>query len=88
MRTQSGALRRYVPGSVPDDPKELARFMRDELAEIQYVLGAMADGQMDKTTVAPLKPRDGMVRYTDGTWNPGAGRGFYGYDNGAWKLLG
>ena len=41
------------------------------------------------TDVAPAKPRDGMVVYTSaGSWNPGSGKGFYGYYNGAWNLLG
>ena len=47
------------------------------------------DGQLDVTTVAPAKPRDGMIRLADGvSWNPGSGRGFYGYSNAAWRFLG
>ena len=49
----------------------------------------LADGQLDTTTVAPAKPREGMIRLADGTlWNPGSGSGFYGYRAGAWRLLG
>lgn len=36
----------------------------------------------------PERPRDGDVVYADGTdWNPGAGEGFYGRQNGAWVKL-
>ena len=89
MRTQAGAIRRYVPGNPPDDPRELQRFLREELAQVQSVLGVLADGQLDVTTVAPVKPRDGMLRLADGVlWNPGSGSGFYGYRAGAWRFLG
>ena len=38
--------------------------------------------------VEPDKPRDGDLVYADGTdWDPGAGEGFYGYENGVWVKL-
>ena len=40
-------------------------------------------------SVAPKKPRDGVVVMADGTsWNPGSGAGFYGYRAGSWRFLG
>lgn len=40
-------------------------------------------------TAAPINPQEGDIVRADGTsWNPGSGRGFYGYDNGAWTFLG
>lgn len=40
-------------------------------------------------TSAPVEPVEGMIVRADGTsWDPGSGRGFYGYDNGAWVFLG
>lgn len=39
-------------------------------------------------TAAPGSPADGDIAYADGAgWNPGAGEGFYGYENGAWVKL-
>ena len=36
--------------------------------------------------VAPTKPREGMIAFADGTnWNPGGGKGIYGYYNGTWN---
>lgn len=38
---------------------------------------------------APVNPEEGMIVRADGTnWDPGSGRGYYGYDNGNWTFLG
>ena len=89
VRPVGGAIRRYQPAPVPDDPRQLQAFLREQLVQIAASLNSLADGQLDVTTVAPTKPRDGMFRYADGTdWNPGSGEGFYAYFNGVWNLLG
>ena len=89
MRAQTGAVQRYVASNPPDDPGVIAAFLREELAKVQASMNVIADGQLDVTTVAPLKPREGMVRLADGSgWNPGSGSGFYGYRAGAWRFLG
>lgn len=81
----------YTPGQAPDDTKEFQRYMYNELLRISAVLNAVSLGHLDKTTVAPTKPRDGDVRYADGTlWNPGSGQGVYYYKSAtsAWVFLG
>ena len=89
MRDTQGTVNRYTPGQVPESKDDLVRFLRQELQAIQFAMSAIADGQLDVTTVAPTKPRAGMIRYTDAvSWNPGAGAGFYGYHSGAWSKLG
>ena len=86
MRATQGAVLRYAPGQVPTDPADIPRFLRQELQAIANALTVIADGQLDVTTVAPPKPRAGMIRYTDAvSWNPGAGAGFYGYHSGSWN---
>ena len=87
VRPIQGQLIRYVPGQVPDSPAELTRFLRDELEQIRQVMSLMQDGQIDVTTVAPAKPRDGMIRRADGvSWNPlGTGAGLFVYYGGGWK---
>jgi len=78
-----------VHNTPPDDPGALAAFLREELSKIEAALIAVGEGQLDLTTVAPTKPREGMIRLADGTlWNPGSGSGFYGYRAGAWRFLG
>ena len=89
VRPVGGSIRRYQPGPVPDDAKQLQPFLRDQLEQVAGSLNTLADGQIDASTAAPSKPRSGMIRYADGTdWNPGSGEGFYGYYGGAWHFLG
>lgn len=36
----------------------------------------------------PVRPREGMIAYADGTdWNPGGGKGSYEYRGAAWFKL-
>ena len=87
MRAPGGAALRYAAGIVPDAPDALAPFLREELAKLQASLQVLADGQLDLTTVAPDKPRDGMFRFA-AAGVLGAGAGFYGFHSGMWNFLG
>ena len=87
VRAAGGSIQRYAAGLVPDEASALAAFLREELNKIQNAINVLADGQLDLTTVAPTKPRDGMIRYgAAGVY--GAGQGFYGYYAAAWHFLG
>ena len=87
MRTQPGATTRYASGRVPDD--YVREFVQAQFDQIAAMLNALADGQLDVTTVIPPRPREGMLRLFDGTSaNPGSGRGVYCYSNAAWRFLG
>ena len=90
MRTRNTNTIFYAPEQLPEDPKALNRYIETELRKIQSVITALSLGHLDETHVAPEKPRDGDVRFADGThWNPVAGgQGFYGYYNSAWHKLG
>jgi hypothetical protein len=60
-----------------------------ELFRLSEALELAIARNMEETFVVPSKPRDGQVAFADGTkWNPGFGRGFYGYYTGAWHFLG
>lgn len=88
MRTPNIGSIQYSPGQVPSDPAQMQAFMRDELNKMAAAINALAAGHLDKQTVAPLKPRDGDIRYADGTsWNPGAGVGIYAFLGAAWVKL-
>ncbi len=79
--------KRYRPA--PIGTENLVAYLKSELARIAQSLDELADGHYDKSTVAPTKVRDGMVRYADGTkWNPGGGEGLYIYYAAAWHFLG
>ena len=78
---------RYVAGIVPKG--ELHSFLVDEFARIQTALNGLADGYLEAVTVAPAKPRDGMLRRADGvSWDPGSGAGVYCYYGANWHYLG
>jgi hypothetical protein len=79
----------YVAGQPPSDPRQLPRYLEQEFQKIALAVKQLAAGHLDVTYVAPAKPRQGDVRYADGTeWNPGAGEGIYRYDGATWVGLG
>ncbi|MFZ6743500.1 hypothetical protein ACO0LC_09770 [Undibacterium sp. JH2W] len=81
----------YVPATLPTDAAELQRFFISELQRISAAINLIGLGHLEKTTTAPIKPRDGDIRYADGiSWNPGVGTGIYYYKGAtsAWVLLG
>lgn len=78
----------YIPQNVPSDPAQLPGFFMAELENIARAINAPTV-KLDLLSVAPARPRDGMVAMADGTnWNPGSGAGFYGYRAGSWRFLG
>lgn len=90
MRPTSSSTINYQPGDPPAEAAQMQRFLREELQKLKAAIDAVAAGQVDRIYTLPAKPRDGMVRYLDGTIAPGGVRGVYFYDitAAAWKLLG
>ena len=82
---------KYTPKPLSSAYTSLAEFVRyvyDELQEVSRILNLQHEFILDETHVAPAKPREGMIRFADGTnWNPGAGKGIYGYYGGSWTKL-
>lgn len=83
---------RYEPGRPPENATvdEALQWALQELQKAGNVINNLAGGKVEVTHVEPKKPRAGMIRMADGTdWNPGFGRGYYGYDDdsGTWKPL-
>lgn len=85
MRALNSSGASYAPTEPPEDAADMRRFLRDELQRIATAIAALAAGHLDKTHVAPTKPREGDIRFADGTdWNPGAGKGIYAHNGTAW----
>lgn len=90
MRPANLSVVAYAPGQVPSsvDPV-LRRFLEVELNKIADAINSLAE-QGAYTTVAPSRPRNGMIRLADGVgWDPlaaGAPR-YVGY-RASWVLLG
>lgn len=82
-------MKTYQPGYVPDDPAQLAAFLRAELLAIkQAAERAEPYIRLIPTTVAPTKYQDGDLREAKAPWNPGAGDGLYIRRAGAWVKVG
>ena len=78
----------YQPGSIPENPEYLGEFVIRELNKLGDIIYNVAQLRLEQTNVAPEKPRDGDIRYADGTnWNPGGGIGIYAYIGGSWTKL-
>jgi hypothetical protein len=78
----------YTPTPVPLDQKELSRYLQEELQRMSYILRDITARNVEFLTVAPARPREGMLYGADGVnWNPGGGKGVYCYYGGAWTKL-
>jgi hypothetical protein len=81
----------YTPTNPPSDPQEFQSWAYGELLALSRQLsGAMDWITLDVRSVAPAKPRAGMVCNADGVaWNPGGtGAGLYQYITGTgWVKL-
>jgi len=77
---------RYNP--IPSPSEYDSSYLYGELRKLKEAIDQQADGHLDQSNVAPSKPRDGDIRYADGTnWNPGTGEGVYCYYNATWNKL-
>ena len=64
---------RYSPSPPPSNPEELSAYLSREFQRMSEVITNIADGSYDVTNVAPSKPRQGDVRFADGSnWNLGS----------------
>lgn len=79
----------YNPGNVPDDPKQLPEFLRQEfLSMLQAIQRAEPFIRLEVTTVAPAKSLDGDIYEAKAPWDPGSGDGTYIKRAGSWVKLG
>lgn len=75
----------FQPTQPPADPAQLAQWLLNEFARLAQESRVW---ELGVSYAPPAKPRDSMIVFADGaSWNPGAGRGFYGYSSGAWTKL-
>jgi len=85
----------WTPNPAPTNAEQLPTYLFSELNRFaDIVTHAILYPSLPKTfvepgtEVQPSKPRDGALRYADGTkWNPGSGAGIYFYDGTSWTKL-
>ena len=83
------SVNRWTPNPAPVSNEQLSDYLFHELNRLSDVLFNLDVMRVEETNVAPAKPRNGDIRYADGTnWNPGGtGEGIYAYTNDAWAKL-
>ncbi len=79
---------RYDPGPIPENTEDLGVYVVKEVKRIGSILFNQSVMRLEETNTAPAKPRDGDIRYADGSnWNPGAGTGIYWFDGSSWTKM-
>ena len=89
MATKGGRTTRYIVGHPPTQTDE-GLYTYNEVSKIfDWMRQPIVPNiRIEVTNTEPEKAVDGELYFADGTnWNPGSGRGFYGYESGAWVKL-
>ena len=84
------SVNRWSPNPAPLTSEGLPDYLFNELNRLADIIFNLDTFRLEPTNVDPVKPRDGDIRYADGTtWNPGSGgEGIYAYYNATWNRLG
>lgn len=80
----------YIPKPPPNLPDELRPLWDHLEQEFQAISREFLEAtvlELREIAAEPLRPRNGMIVFADGTdWDPGSGRGLYVYDGG-WEKI-
>lgn len=80
-----------APGTAPTDSQEFRAWLLDELRHIGDAFSEINTDtwRLKEWNQEPDKLYDGLLIFADGTnFDPGSGRGFYGYYDAGWHILG
>jgi hypothetical protein len=91
------SVNRWTPNPAPVNNENLSDYLFSELNRLSDIIFNLDVMRLEQTNIDPSnttiasnrgKPRDGDIRYADGTnWNPGGGIGIYAYIGGSWTKL-
>ena len=69
---------RYTPNPVPDNPKDLPKYLLEELTKLQGALQESPTTFIEVKNATPARKKQGDIVYADGSnFNPGSGEGIY-----------
>ncbi len=91
------SVNRWAPNPAPINNENLSDYLFSELNRLSDIIFNLDVMRLEQTNRDPKdttinsnrgKPRDGDIRYADGTnWNPGEGKGIYAFIEDAWVKL-
>tara|TARA_Y100000310_G_scaffold146376_1_gene145696 strand:- start:8799 stop:9101 length:303 start_codon:yes stop_codon:yes gene_type:complete len=89
------SVTRWNPNPAPSDPTGLPDYLFNELNRLAEIIFNIDVLRLEQTYVEPgseltrkTKPRNGDIRYADGTkWDPGSGAGIYFFNGSTWAKL-
>ena len=87
--SEGGGFSTPANGNAEQDIRTLAEWVHNELELVAKAMQKPTLLHLEELFESPPRPRDGIVVFADGSeWNPGSGRGYYGYHSSAWHFLG
>ena len=79
------SVNRWTPNPAPVNNDNLSEYLYHELNRLSDIIFNLDVMRLEQSNTAPDKPRDGDIRYADGTnWNPGQGENLYYFDGTNW----
>ena len=79
------SVNRWTPNPAPASNDKLSDYLFHELNRLSDVIFNIDVMRLEQTNQTVDKPRDGDIRYADGTnWNPSQGQNLYYYDGANW----
>lgn len=79
------SVNRWTPNPAPVNNENLSDYLFSELNRLSDIIFNLDVMRLEQRNTAPDKPRDGDIRYADGTnWNPGQGENLYYFDGTNW----
>lgn len=79
------SVNRWTPNPAPVSNENLSDYLYHELNRLSDVIFNIDVMRLEQTNKSVEKPRDGDIRYADGTnWNPGQGQNLYYYNGTNW----
>lgn len=76
---------------VPREKGAFEAYLREQFEQLSAVPTRLNASSVKLRVLhaAPIRPRQGVIVYADGTdWNPGSGEGVYRHNGTSWVFLG